>query len=168
MSGSGWQSELSAAATPTVAKLPRGRYYEDGTEHCGLDLRPDFIVDVEPGIRIIFDAKYYTSDSLPGSSDVLKQLAYSYFQFKSVEPIAAGALGEHFSPPRPTHYVSRCVCLGGTNFSNWMGSGIVAPCPTTYGFFRIDYRALAASYLASSRWECTQFLDQIPRERGEP
>ena len=59
---------------------PSGRYVATNGKDLGAGLRlvPDF-VRTAYGYVIVFDAKFYTTDALPDSYSVLKQLAYGLF-----------------------------------------------------------------------------------------
>jgi len=59
---------------------PSGRYVGSNGRDLGTGLRlvADFVRKVD-GHVIVFDAKFYTSDSLPDSYSVLKQLAYGFY-----------------------------------------------------------------------------------------
>jgi len=142
--------------------LPRGRYDEDGIEHRGLDLRPDLVTDIPGGTRIVFDAKYYTSNAMPSSGDVLKQLAYSYFSSSRWDQSLPERVVNIFLLPADSPRES--VRLSGRHQLVELNSQQVGrPLADDIWLFRIDYRALAKSYLAGCRWDCGYFLDQIHR-----
>jgi hypothetical protein len=144
--------------------LPRGQYCEDGAMHRGLELRPDLVVDAECGTRIIFDAKYYTSGAMPSSGDVLKQLAYSYFSSNQWKPSLPERVVNIFLLPADSPRES--VRLSGRHQIDANGQCKGRPLVDDIWLFRIDYRALAESYLAGASWDCGQFLDQIHRASG--
>jgi hypothetical protein len=143
-------------------QLPKGRYLEDGQGRRGMDLRPDLVVDVEPGVRVVFDAKYYGAGSLPPSGDVLKQLAYAYFASSRWDPSLPNEVVSIFLLPGESP--GRAVRLSGRHRLVGIEEQPAGrPLADDIWLFRVDYRSLADAYLDGSSWGCNQFLDQIRR-----
>lgn len=151
--------------------MPRGQYQEIGNAACpGLSLRPDLVVDVahQAGvIRVVFDAKYYTSQRLPSSHDILKQLAYSYFSSSRWH----GALPEQvlniFLLPAQSLLEPIQLC-GRHQLLGLEAEQRGRPLSDNIWLFRIDYRALASAYLAGEAWDASEFVEKIRHAEGTP
>ena len=144
--------------------MPKGEYQEFGAmRSAGLRLRPDLVVDVteDTGVtRIVFDAKYYTSHQLPSSHDILKQLAYSYFSSQRWARSLPDRVLTVFLLPGNSPRERMQLC-GRHRLLDLAAEQRGRPLADDIWLFRIDYRALAASYLAGARWKCTEFLERI-------
>jgi hypothetical protein len=151
-----------------TTRIARGEYQENGRPAgSGLDLRPDFIVRVGPTTSIVFDAKYYTTAKLPGSADVLKQLAYCYFASASWDESRPTRLLNVFL--LPTTNPREVIALTGQhNLLNLTERQRSLPLAGDIWIFRLDYRSVARAYLSRVTWPPSQFAAAIDQELGAP
>jgi len=165
--------KVIAGVSGDASAWPSGRYVGASGEDLGAGLRlvADFVRHVDEHV-LVFDAKFYTSDALPDTHSVLKQLAYGFFLSREWHDRGAPSdriihvfllpkhknLGGHIAHLRGQHLVSpagRSVALGAPIFLVDLDYGAIASAYLNYTAVDVDLirRLIVADIAAKKRKE---------------